>query len=217
VIILYTVWIKKAEILAKDFFKEDTSGHDLFHTMRVRHQAVSIAREEGADVLLCELASILHDVSDEKFHLTNSDGNGYLNKWMIAQDIPQAVRDKLHHIIESVSFKGGNGHQPETLEAEIVQDADRLDAIGAVGIARCFMYAGSHGSPMHHPGQQPRHNLTEQEYRDNSASAVTHFYEKLLTLKDRMNTRSGKERAEKRHERLENFLDEFYSEWNGDS
>ncbi|TVP84383.1 MAG: HD domain-containing protein [Alkalicoccus sp.] len=185
--------------------------------MRVRSQAVSIAQEEGADVLLCELAALLHDVSDEKFHHTQSSGKEYLQQWMIAQDIPPAERNKLNYIVESVSFKGGSGQVPETLEAGVVQDADRLDAIGAVGIARCFMYAGSHGSPMHDPEQRPRYNLTEQEYRDNSASAVTHFYEKLLTLKDTMNTPSGKKRAEKRHERLENFLDEFYSEWNGNS
>jgi uncharacterized protein len=214
---LYTVWIKKAEDLAQEFFKDDASGHDVFHTMRVRSQAVSIAKEENADVKLCELAALLHDVSDEKFHFTQSAGKEYLNEWMVTQNIPSDIRNKLHQIIESVSFKGGNGKQTETLEAGVVQDADRLDAIGAVGIARCFMYAGFHRSPMHHPEQQPRYNLTEQEYRDNSASAVTHFYEKLLTVKDMMNTPSGRRRAEKRHKRLENFLDEFYSEWSGTS
>ncbi|WP_147802249.1 HD domain-containing protein [Alkalicoccus halolimnae] len=208
-------WINEAEIFSKNFFAHDTSGHDWEHTNRVRNQAVEIARIEGADTELCEIGALLHDVIDEKFHSSKSEGELVVQAWMTKQAIPEKLQTNIISMISSVAFQGGNNQSPPSLEGAVIQDADRLDAIGAVGIARCFMYAGNKGTPMYTPGQAVRESMSEGDYRDRSAAAITHFYEKLLLLKDLMNTETGKKRAEVRHERLLTYLDDFYSEWEG--
>ncbi|SDN32037.1 HD domain-containing protein [Alkalicoccus daliensis] len=208
---------EKAEIFAKDFFSSDTTGHDWFHTDRVRNQAVAIAEEEGASIEKCEIAALLHDIADAKFHESEKAGKEYLKNWLAHQKMSSEEINDILLIISTVSFKGGNNTSPATLEAEIVHDADRLDAIGAIGIARCFMFAGNKNHDMHRPGRASRENMSIEEYRDDNSSAVDHFYEKLLKLKGLMLTASGKKRAELRHNRLVNFLDDFYSEWEGHS
>lgn len=205
--------IKNAEIFAQSFFSKDATGHDWHHTDRVRRQAVSIAAEENAAIELCEVSALLHDVGDEKMHGDAKKGEEFLVAWLNKHVPDQDDSRKIQEVISTVSFKGGLNEQPQSLEAKVVQDADRLDAIGAVGIARCFMFAGSRGHSMHHPEKEYRHEMSLQEYRDGESSAIHHFYEKLLTLKDRMHTETGYKKALKRHERLEEFLDYFYQEW----
>lgn len=194
--------IKKAMDFAGKIFEEDASGHDFDHTMRVYRMAVRIAEEEDADVETVALAALLHDVDDRKISpqtCAHKDrAVGFLRENGLSNDkINQIVR-----IISEISFSAGNG-RPSTLEGCCVQDADRLDALGAIGIARTFAFGGSRGRRMHDP-----------EGEDNGSS-IRHFYDKLLLLKDRMNTSTGKKLAAQRDLFLRVFLDEFYAEWDG--
>ncbi|MCR6106895.1 HD domain-containing protein [Salipaludibacillus agaradhaerens] len=207
--------ILNAENWVKQLFGEDTSGHDFYHTDRVRKAARTIAEKEGADAELCELAALLHDAGDDKFHPSEEAGKQFVKRWLQKQEVTNETIEKLIDIIETVSFKGGNNRPPASLEARVVQDADRLDAIGAIGIARCFMFAGYKGEAMYHPELKPRDIITKEAYRQERSSAINHFYEKLLKLSGLMTTETGKQMARERHQFLETFLHEFFAEWEG--
>lgn len=201
-------WVKKK-------LAHDHSGHDWEHIRRVRDNALYIARQEGGDVFVIELAALLHDVVDDKIVTDVETAYRELENWLYEQGVASAAIERTIHIISTMSFKGGNRPPMSTLEGKIVQDADRLDAIGAIGIARTFMYAGAKGHVMYDKGVSVRETMTEQEYRQGKSTAVHHFYEKLLKLKELMNTDTAKRLAEERHEYMEHFLQQFMKEWNG--
>lgn len=193
-------------------------GHDWFHVERVYKNSLLIAKEENCDLLVVQLGALLHDIADSKFH--NGDetigpktARNFLKHQKVSENIIQHVID----IIENISFKGGNFNKKFTsIELEIVQDADRLDAIGAIGIARTFNYGGFKNRTIYDPNVPPNLTMTKEEYKNSESPTFNHFYEKLLLLKDKMNTQTGKKLAEKRHEFMLLFLEEFYAEWNGD-
>lgn len=193
-------------------------GHDWFHIERVYKNSLLIAKEENCDLLVVQLGALLHDIADSKFY--NGDENvgpktarTFLENQKVEENIIQNVID----IIENISFKGGNFNKKFTsIELEIVQDADRLDAIGAIGIARTFNYGGFKNRAIYDPNVPPNLTMTKEEYKNSESPTLNHFYEKLLLLKDKMNTQTGKKLAEKRHAFMHLFLEEFYAEWNGD-
>ena len=197
----------------ESLFEGDRSGHDIWHTMRVHDMAVSICREEGGDMDVVRLAALLHDADDRKLF----GDNGYANarRFMDSQGIPEDVQDRVIGIISQISFKGTDSVVPDTLEGRIVQDADRMDAIGAIGIARAFAYGGSRGRAMHIPGEEPRMGMDAEQYHANRGTTINHFHEKLLLLKGSMNTGAAKRMAAARHEYMVGFLDEFMAEWCG--
>lgn len=195
----------------------DRTGHDWWHIERVWKLAKTIGTAEGADMQVVELAALLHDIADYKFHKgDHSVGPKKAHKWLESLGIDQTVIDHVVQIIANLSFSSGlQGKQVTSIEGMVVQDADRLDAIGAVGIARCFVYGGSKGHEMYNPHIPPRTELSAEEYKKDTGTQINHFYEKLLLLKDRMNTKTAKSMAEKRHSFMEQFLEEFYKEWSG--
>jgi len=203
----------RAKAYAEDLFKDDSSGHDIYHTIRVHNLAVSICREEHADMDVVRLASLLHDVDDPKLFDTPDYGNA--RSFMDSENICPDTQDHVIDIIRNLSFKGSDSVTPSTLEGRIVQDADRMDAIGAIGIARAFAYGGSRGRAIHIPGEGPKENMSAEEYFANKGTSINHFYEKLLLLKDMMNTPTAKNMAQARHEFMASYLDEFYAEWDG--
>lgn len=192
-------------------------GHDWWHIYRVWQQAKHIAAAETADVLVVELGALLHDIADSKFHNGNEDiGPAKAVAFLETLEVPAAVIAQVENIIRHISFKGGNHNQTFfSPELAIVQDADRLDAIGAIGIARAFNYGGFKNRPLYDPAVKPNMQMTKEEYKSSTAPTITHFYEKLLLLKDRMNTATGKKLAEERHAFMELFLERFYKEWEG--
>nr|WP_207755047.1 HD domain-containing protein [Alkaliphilus hydrothermalis] len=193
------------------------SGHDWWHIYRVTQLSKKIAQKEGANLYICTLAALLHDIADEKLNESEEGGIMKVKNWLQSQSVETSDMEIILEIISTISFKGGNGPALTMLEAKIVQDADRLDAIGAIGISRCFAYSGSIGTVIYDPKIPIRDKLTKEEYRQKEKStAINHFYEKLLKLKDLMNTKTGKEMAVKRHEYMEGFLEEFYGEWEGE-
>ncbi|KAB8151498.1 HD domain-containing protein [Kordia sp. TARA_039_SRF] len=193
-------------------------GHDWFHIERVYKNALLIAKDENVDVFIVSLGALLHDIADAKFH--NGDetvGPKVARRFL--EDIAVAEADILHveNIIKNISFKGGNFTQQFTSpELDVIQDADRLDAIGAIGIARTFNYGGFKNRKIYDPAIAPNLNMTKEEYKKSTAPTINHFYEKLLLLKDKMNTRTGQKIAEQRHAFMEQFLTQFYAEWNGE-
>ncbi len=198
--------------------QDDASGHDWWHIDRVRRNAVLLARAEGADEQLCELAALLHDVADWKFHGGDETaGPRAAREWLSSQRAEAELIDQVCAIIAGVSYKGaGVPTEMDTLEGRCVQDADRLDALGAIGIARAFAFGGHFGRAMYDPEQPPEQHATFTAYKQKSGPTINHFYEKLLLLKDRMQTSTGKKWAEERHRFLEIFLARFFAEWNGD-
>ncbi|MDF0725745.1 HD domain-containing protein [Cytobacillus sp. S13-E01] len=207
--------IENTEFFVRNILQNDSSGHDWWHIFRVRNMAVELARKEDAKLLIVELAALLHDVADEKL---NSDEQAGINKviqWLKKLNLNENDSNHIIEIIKTMSFKGGHGEPMTTLEGKIVQDADRLDAIGAVGIARTFAYAGSRLDLIYDPSIPVRRSLTKAEYRNGTSTAINHFYEKLLKLSELMNTKSAKEIAMERHRFMEAYLDQFYKEWNG--
>lgn len=194
--------IEKAKLFAKDTFAADSSGHDYYHTLRVHSLARTIALSEGADLEIVELAALLHDVDDHKLSPETAEGKTRATEFLRSQNVPDEKIAAIVHLIGQVSFSR-NTLPPDTLEGQCVQDADRLDALGAIGIARTFAYGGSKGRPIHDP-----------ELLDPSTS-VQHFYDKLLRLKAMMNTETGYRLAAPRHKFLEAFLEEFLREWEG--
>jgi uncharacterized protein len=207
--------LQQAEAFVRQELAADSSGHDFWHIDRVRTIAQRIAREEGADVFVCQLAALLHDIPDEKLNDSPEAGMKKLTDWLDAHQVDPDTRAHLLEIITTMSFKGGNRPPVRTLEGRIVQDADRLDAIGALGIARTFAYSGAKGQLSHDPELAPRTDMTAEEYRAGKSTAVNHFHEKLLLLKDLMNTESAKRIAAERHRYMEEFLERFHAEWAG--
>ena len=194
-------------------------GHDWFHIERVWKNAKLIASGEECDLEVVELAALLHDIADSKFHGGDEEiGPRKAREYLTAVGIDSKKANHIVAIIENVSFKGGhNTRNHSSIELDIVQDADRLDAIGAIGIARTFNYGGFKNRAIYDPSIAPNLNMTKEQYKKSTAPTINHFYEKLLLLKDLMNTESGKRIAEQRHQYMEGFLNQFYNEWNGQS
>lgn len=193
------------------------AGHDWFHIERVYRNALHIADQEHCNREVVQLAALLHDIADSKFHGGDeSIGPKTARNFLESQHADAATIDHVVKIIENISFKGGKTERTfSSLELDIVQDADRLDAIGAIGIARTFNYGGFKNRPMYDPAIAPNLHMTKEEYKASNAPTINHFYEKLLLLKDRMNTPTGRKLAEERHRFMEVFLAQFYAEWEG--
>ncbi|MEM6515102.1 MAG: HD domain-containing protein [Bacteroidota bacterium] len=206
--------IKKTIDFVKDELSTAEGGHDWFHIERVYNNAKLIAKQESVDELTVALASLLHDIADSKFH--NGDetiGPKIAKEFLTEIKVAPSTIDHVVKIIENISFKGGNWSQAfASPELNVVQDADRLDALGAVGIARTFNYGGFKNRKIYDPSIPPKLNMTKAEYKGSNAPTVNHFYEKLLLLKDRMNTKTGKKLAEERHQFMELFLKQFFNE-----
>lgn len=195
----------------------DSSGHDWHHIERVWKTAVTIGRGEGADLFVVQLAALLHDIADWKFHGgDDTAGPRAARAWLEGFKVEEPTIDHVCEIIATISFKGAGVATPmRTIEGQAVQDADRLDAIGAVGIARAFAYGGNKGRAMYDPAVPPTPHDSFGAYKKNAGPTINHFYEKLLLLKDRMNTNVGKQLAADRHRFMEQFLEQFFSEWSG--
>lgn len=209
--------IENAIKYVKQIFADDYSGHDYHHTMRVYRLAVQIAEQENADMLIVQLAALLHDVDDVKLssetYATKQNAVGFMESNGVDNDIIDAVCK----IIEEVSFAGTDSVVPSTIEGKCVQDADRLDAMGAIGIARTFAYGGSKGRKIYDPDIKLLVNMKKEEYRQNqNSTSINHFYEKLLLLKDMMNTETAKKLAEHRQAVMEDYIQEFMAEWEGE-
>ncbi len=217
--------LPQESILARtaDYVREqlagDSSGHDWWHVERVRAAALAIGRRERADLFVVELAALLHDVADWKFHGgDDAAGPRVAGEWLAGLNVDRATIDHVCEIIAHLSFKGAGVATPmASLEGRVVQDADRLDALGAVGIARAFAYGGHAGQPLHEPDLAPHLHATFADYKSRRTTTINHFHEKLLLLKDRMNTAAGRELAERRHAFMQEFLTRFDDEWNGRS
>jgi uncharacterized protein len=208
--------IAQAERYVRGELGRDASGHDWHHIDRVRKNALYIHRQEKrGDAFIIELAALLHDIPDAKLNADEDKGWDRLRRFFADAGIETDIQKQLEKVIGSVSFKGGTGLRTASIEAAIVQDADRLDAIGAIGIARAFAYGGMKGHPLYDPELSAREEMTLEEYRNGQTSTIHHFYEKLLKLSSLLNTSAAKELAKKRHEFMQLYLDEFYREWNG--
>lgn len=210
--------IEKTEAFVKCELRSDPTGHDWFHIERVRRCALSICEQEQlGNRFIIELAALLHDIPDEKLNESAEQGQNKLENFLQTLNIQASEKIHIRQIINTISFKGGQNSNLTSIEAKIVQDADRLDAIGAVGIARVFAYGGKKGQLIFDPSINIRENMSVEEYRKGKSSSVHHFYEKLLKLKDLMNTDAAKQMAESRHQMMESFLKQFYNEWDGNS
>ncbi|WP_210464925.1 HD domain-containing protein [Rufibacter roseolus] len=199
-------------------FAGEGSGHDWWHIKRVWQNAMSIAQQENADLTVVQLGALLHDIADWKFNAGDEEaGPRAAQKWLKERGAPEDLIQKVCQIIREVTFKGaGVDTTPSTLEGKVVQDADRLDAIGAIGIGRAFAYGGHKGREMYHPGQEPRLHASFEEYKKNQGPTLNHFYEKLFLLKDRFSTAAGRRLAQERHAYMEQFVAQFLMEWHGE-
>lgn len=210
--------LHKTILFVKEKLEKSEGGHDWFHIERVYKNALLIAEKENCNVLIVQLAALLHDIADSKFHNGDEAIGPKTAKIFLEQE--KVDHDSILHIIniiENISFKGGNFEkQFHSKELDIVQDADRLDAIGAIGIARAFNYGGFKNRPMYNPEIAPKMNMSKEEYKKSEAPTLNHFYEKLLLLKDKMNTQTGKQIAQDRHRFMMQFLSQFYAEWDGE-
>lgn len=207
--------IQRIAIQVRAFHENDTTGHDWWHIWRVWNLARHIAQSEGANMLQVELAALLHDMDDHK--MAQSDGMNLPNARKVLHDcnVDNKLIEKVVEIIKQVSFKGaGVDTTPTSIEACVVQDADRLDAIGAIGIARAFAYGGSKQRELYNPNEAPNMHGTFTEYKTSKGNTLNHFYEKLLLLKDRLNTQSARELADGRHRYMQGFVEQFLGEWN---
>ena len=209
--------IDKTILFVKETLSGAEGGHDWFHIHRVLKNAQLIAKGEKANTLIIALGALLHDIADSKFH--NGDetiGPKKATEFLLSHDVDSVIIEHVVQIIKNISFKGGNIEQIfSSKELDIIQDADRLDAIGAIGIARCFNYGGFKNRELYNPEIVPNLNMSKEEYKKNTAPTINHFYEKLLLLKDRMNTKTGQRIAADRHQFMEKYLKQFYAEWNG--
>lgn len=208
--------IRNTVSFVKEKFTGEGSGHDWWHIFRVWQNALYLARHEQADLFVVQLGALLHDIADYKFHNgVEKAGEVAARQWLATQAVTENITVAVCRIINEISFKGAGVATPmSTLEGRIVQDADRLDAIGAIGIARAFAYGGFTNREMHNPDIKPESHRSFETYKKNQGPTVNHFYEKLLLLKDRMQTASGKKLAVERHEYMLSFLNQFYQEWN---
>lgn len=209
--------IENAIQYVEEMFAADCGGHDCYHTMRVYRLAMKIAENENADMRIVQLAALLHDVDDVKLspetHATKKNAVDFMRR----NGVNDEVINSVCKIIDEVSFAGTDSVVPSTIEGKCVQDADRLDAIGAIGIARTFAYGGSKGRKIYDPDMKPLINMNKEDYHTNlNSTSINHFYEKLLLLKDMMNTESAKKIAEHRQAVMEKYLEEFFVEWEGE-
>lgn len=209
--------IENAVELARKTFAEDFSGHDYYHTERVYKLATKIATQENASVKICQLAALLHDVDDRKLSPETTENKDNARKFLAENGVEQSTIEHIVKIINEISFKGSDSVVPSSLDGKCVQDADRLDAIGALGIARAFAYGGSKHWAIYDPNQPPKLNMDGKEYySQKDSSSINHFYEKLLLLKDMINTETAKKMAAKRDSFMRAFLDQFFSEWSAE-
>jgi uncharacterized protein len=209
--------IDKTILFVKESLAQAEGGHDWFHIERVYKNALLIAASENCDLEIVQLGALLHDIADSKFHDGDETiGPKTARTFLEAQNVSSETIDHVIAIVENISFKGGRVERKfSSIELDIVQDADRLDAIGAIGIARTFNYGGFKNRTLHNPEIAPNLSMTKEEYKKNEAPTINHFYEKLLLLKDKMNTQTGKQIAQERHRYMETFLEQFYAEWEG--
>lgn len=208
--------IQKTEAFVRQQLGEDATGHDWFHVDRVRKNALFIFKEETkGDPFIIELAALLHDIPDEKLNESVEKGKEKLDSFLQTLQLTTEQKNHINEIINTISYKGGESAELTSIEAKIVQDADRLDAIGAIGIARAFAYGGKKGQPIYDPGMEVREKMSLEEYRNGKSSSIHHFYEKLLKLTDLMNTETAENLAQSRKQFMEMYLEEFYKEWNG--
>jgi uncharacterized protein len=207
--------LAEATAFVREELARDSGGHDWWHIARVTALARRIADEEGADAFICELAALLHDVADEKIAGDEVAGQAKVRGWLEEHGVEVETIERVMEIIGTMSFGGGNRPAMRTLEGRVVQDADRLDALGAIGIARTFAFGGSRGRALYEPDESAREYRSQAEYHASTSSTINHFYEKLLLLKDRMNTNYARRLAAARHRYMQAFLDEFAAEWEG--
>ncbi|WP_278034416.1 HD domain-containing protein [Flavobacterium nitratireducens] len=209
--------INNTILFVKEKLENAEGGHDWFHIERVYRNALLIAQEEKCDLQIVQLGALLHDIADSKFH--NGDesiGPKIAREFLESQQLDSEKISNVIAIIENISFKGGNFEKKfSSIELDIVQDADRLDAIGAIGIARAFNYGGFKNRALYNPKIAPKLDMSTEEYKKSQAPTLNHFYEKLLLLNDKMNTTTAKKIAEERHRFMESFLAQFYAEWDG--
>jgi len=210
--------INNTILFVKQKLENAEGGHDWFHIERVYKNALLIAKEENCNLQIVQLGALLHDIADSKFHDGDeSVGPKVAKAFLESQDVSEDIIDAVINIIENISFKGGNFEKKiNSIELDIVQDADRLDAIGAIGIARTFNYGGFKNRTLYDPEIAPNLTMSKEEYKNSQAPTINHFYEKLLLLKDKMNTETGKQIAQQRHRFMETFLAQFYAEWEGE-
>jgi len=204
-------------LFIKEHLQEAEGGHDWFHIQRVYRNALLIAENETCDLEVVKLGALLHDIADSKFHEGDETvGPKIARAFLEKEKVSEETIIHILNIIENISYKGGNFEQQFTSkELEIIQDADRLDALGAIGIARTFNYGGFKNRPIYNPEIGPNLEMSKEEYKKSDGPTLNHFYEKLLLLKDKMNTKTGKKVAEERHNYMVNFLSKFYAEWDG--
>lgn len=208
--------IQKTADYIRAEFSNDSSGHDWWHIYRVWKNAIAICEIEKADSFIVQLAALLHDLDDWKFNATGDETPLRARAWLDSHHVNPAVADSVCEIIKHISYKGaGVNNKMDSLEGFIVQDADRLDAIGAIGIGRAFAYGGYKNRMMYDPDSPPHMHASFEEYKNSKSATINHFYEKLLLLKDRMNTKTAKRIAEERHDVMLKFLDQFMLEWEG--
>ena len=210
--------IDRTIAFVKEKLDKAEGGHDWFHIERVYKNALLISKDEDCNLNVVQLGALLHDIADSKFHDGDETvGPKAARAFLESENVDKEIINHVINIIENISFKGGNfGQQFISKELEIVQDADRLDAIGAIGIARTFNYGGFKNRAIYNPSIAPNLNMSKEEYKKSEAPTLNHFYEKLLLLKDKMNTETGKKIAQARHKYMENFLSQFYAEWEGE-
>ena len=211
--------IEATKTFVKETLKDAEGGHDWFHIERVYNNALLISKNEKVDAFVVTLSALLHDIADSKFH--NGDdtvGPRLAREFLFSQNVSSEVIEHVINIIANMSFNKSfdKGIAFTSNEMEVVQDADRLDAIGAIGIARCFNYGGFKNRALYNPDIKPNLNMSKAEYKASTTPTINHFYEKLLLLKDKMNTKTGKQIAEERHLFMEQFLEQFYGEWQGE-
>lgn len=207
--------VNKCIEYVKEYFKNESSGHDFYHTLRVYNTAKKIAILENADVEIVMLAALLHDVDDIKISPNTYKNKDHARCFLKENNVDINNINLITQIIEEVSYKGTDSVIPFTIEGKIVQDADRLDAIGAIGIARAFAYGGNHNRVMYDPNIVPNLEMNEEEYRNHVSTTINHFYEKLFNLKDLMNTNKGKQLAISKDEYMRDFVEHFLEEWEG--
>ena len=214
----YSSIVEATRAYVQEKLSGEGSGHDWWHVLRVWNNARTIAQKENADLLVVDLAALLHDIGDHKFHSGDENiGPRLAREWLKQQQVEEKTIDHVCSIIRDLSFKGaGTSSEMPTLEGKVVQDADRLDAIGAIGIARAFAYGGHKNREMYNPGIKPVLHDSFEAYKSSTAPTLNHFYEKLLLLKDRMHTETARQMAAQRHQYMEDFLSQFYAEWDGE-
>ncbi len=210
--------INKTKAFVKETLTDAEGGHDWFHTLRVYNNALLLSKNENVDAFVVQLGALLHDIADSKFYDGDDTvGPKVAREFLFRINVDSTVIEHVVNIIENISFNKSleKGQKFKSLELDVIQDADRLDAIGAIGIARCFNYGGFKNRKLFDPSIKPNLKMSKAEYKTSSSPTINHFYEKLLLLKDKMNTKTGKKIAEKRHNYMVGFLDQFYSEWDG--